>query len=592
MYALKRFLMLGVAAAVTGPGMSTAVAASPVWQPTERFGTPGANVGSFPVVDAAGTVTILSVAPGDRSIRLDVQRRTHDGEWGSPLTISNHPVLARGPRLFGRDIVVGEDGTVTVVWIDSTSSPDTIHVMARSVTRDGVWMQPETVASFRPMSILPSERDADVAAAVDMDGRLVVAWTSGGSVMARTRASDGTWGDPHLLSGRCGEVVEVAANRRGVAAVVWSCGDRILGSVRDAGGTWSAGTQLSRPRHGSLTPTVAVDGDGTVTAAWSTSRRSGPARFFEEYSIESRRHPVGAAWSSRQQLAGTGIGVRMVADRGVARTTAVVSTPHGLRARVHDGRRWGTPSGVSPPDVTPGGFDVASDGAAGIVVAWRPSGRSLTGPAPVTVTSLIDGVWSSPTVISAPVGGHHRVALGPGGIRAIAWNDAGPAASRSRLRLSRVTRPSPRCPGVPEFVGITRVGQESSIVYRAQPGQAILGADRMSRREITRRLATARGRRTMPHAEYTLGRWTFPDRLPWYARRVGARSVAVALRPNAGSRLYAEATFGIGLPIQAGSRVRIHVPATALRVHRTGCGAPAAVDVRVPVIGASTFVED
>ncbi len=102
------------------------------------------------------------------------------------------------------------------------------------------------------------------------------------------------------------------------------------------------------------------------------------------------------------------------------------------------------------------------------------------------------------------------------------------------------TTPTPvqTCPTRPRFNSVIYADGVTSFYYRPQPGQKILGARRLGTKTLTTRLATAKGRSTLPRLEYTTAKVVDARKLPWFARKVGPRRVVTAIMSNADSSAY------------------------------------------------------
>ena len=257
------------------------------------------------------------------------------------------------PAVFSPTVAVDRDGNAAAVWAGNTYARPRLHVADRSPT--GIW---------GPSAVVPGTRGAaEVAAAFDRSGELVLVWTSGRRVLSARRAPAGGWTTPTLLhrtpGGSAGTIpasLVLAVNDRGRAVVAWETLDddqdailsrpRVQAVVGTPSGAWGSVRSLAR---NAIRPQVSLDRSGRAVLVWEQlvgDRDTG---------VAARTRAPGHGWSSARTLTRPGahaglprLAGRATGDVVVCWTFENASGP-GLRVR-----RWSPTLGWQPASRMPG----------------------------------------------------------------------------------------------------------------------------------------------------------------------------------------------------------------------------------------------
>ena len=238
------------------------------WTDPKRLSPRDGHVG-LPTVAASSGGTVV-VWPGASAYYKDERvwaAHRSGGQWRPAERIS-----ARG-WIFGADAVVTPAGDVIATWSRyPASGPSQVEVAERPA--DDAW---------QPAVLLPSGRDGldPVVAAGGNEVTVVWRMVTGDDryrTAASTRAADGTWPAPTLLSpeGRDAWHQQVVADGAGAVTVVWQenvagerRGESIGAARRDPVAGWLPAETVSGPDEKTAEPALGVAGDGAVTAVWT-----------------------------------------------------------------------------------------------------------------------------------------------------------------------------------------------------------------------------------------------------------------------------------------------------------------------------------
>lgn len=309
--------------------------------------------------------------------------------WGPAQTVSSPGGEGRSPA-----VAMNRAGVSATAWVQGPWARRAVIVSVRA--SDGRWSE--------PVRISPRGRAAiDPRVAVDAAGRATVVWRQaigsqrlliGGRpvrrvvwvVRARTRASDGSWGDVATLSPARLKVgaPELGIDSTGTAVAVWHWGTgtspRLAGFVgqvqvaimRDGG--WSRPRRVSGVQGCSeeRRPRVAVGARGDTVVWWQCDLRGGSTA----YAVT--RRPDDTGWSARGELPFRTRSDQR-ADLDVASDGAVtaVSAARGGAVRWWRGAVTGDRLSLSPLP-QPSVIERADDGAGGPDIDVDTSGDALT----------------------------------------------------------------------------------------------------------------------------------------------------------------------------------------------------------------------
>ncbi|HEX6877493.1 MAG TPA: hypothetical protein VF165_17690, partial [Nocardioidaceae bacterium] len=304
---------------------------------------------------------------------LYVAHGSADGSWDAPKQLTDDAGAAPSLALHG-------DGDVTAAWFEQypelgdgqeQGEPNNIIKIAERPAQ-GSWSAPQE-APFK--GVTPS-----VVALPG--GALVMVWgqpgnttsSSGFDVIAATRSSQGEWSAPAIVdaSTRMRSTPEVVSGPDGEVTAAWtSCAVTTDGVSTDCevtlatkapSGTWTPAVAI-QPQAYTSKPELAVDGAGTVTAAWLDE---------DAARVMASRRGAGAAWETPTPVSSSSTKA-FAADLAADRAGNVVAT-------------W-----MAPTDQQPG-----------VVSAYRPAGG--TWQAPATVHRAVPGGYryDVPQVAAAP----------------------------------------------------------------------------------------------------------------------------------------------------------------------------------------------
>ena len=203
------------------------------------------------------------------------------------------------------EVATDDAGNITAVWRHTDGDNVTIQTAFRSAVT-GIWSAPRNISATDPAGGISLP-----AVAVDGSAGATVVWRryDGNNyvIEAVTRASNGTWSAPQILSqtGENAYEPDVAMNSGGTAIVVWrrltsDVGSWVIQSARrPAGGSWESPTTLSAEGGDAYYPRVTMDVAGNAAASW---RRNDGANFV----VQVASRPLGAGWGPPTTLSQSG----------------------------------------------------------------------------------------------------------------------------------------------------------------------------------------------------------------------------------------------------------------------------------------------
>jgi hypothetical protein len=265
--------------------------------------------------------------------------------WTTPTTLSTAGVNATSP-----DVAVDGHGVVHAVWIETAANGHGVVEYARRPSGAG-WTDPMPLSTDALDAFEPS-------IATNFAGYLVVAWSSASAsevvpAVIRRRSPGGTWTPRVTVSAPDDNtgLVRATLNNDGDLAVSWENLDPVTKKreavvrVRLSGKAWSSAHELGAHTVNQLDPQVVIDGNGNVTAAWTSL--IGPPRS-ETTQVWVASKPAGRTWRGATKVSGTSVddGNPSLALRGG--TTPWLAWQHDANGIVGIWLRHRTAAGWSP----------------------------------------------------------------------------------------------------------------------------------------------------------------------------------------------------------------------------------------------------
>ncbi|HET8565505.1 MAG TPA: PKD domain-containing protein [Solirubrobacterales bacterium] len=422
-----------------------AVDASPVLSNASQFSGSLQDV----AIDAQGNATAVWVqwaGLGDAKI-LEAATRPAGGSWSAPVQLSEAGEQALSPK-----VVVDANGDAAVIWEAFTGSNNEI-VRAATRPADGAWSQAVALSDVDGYSGSP-----DIT--IDPQGNATAVWTTGpqfeyGFVQTATHPAGGTWSQPVALSDENAASVSphIAADSQGDLTAIWDAGGEegvIQSKTRPAGGEWSsAAVDVSGEDGLSSNAQIAIDGQGDAVAVWQ--QKDAPVASGFHYFVQTARR-VSGSWSSPLTISredGLAINPGLAVDPDGNATVAwawiplAAATATGLQARTGTaGGTWGSIVYVatrpSGSGSSEGAIQLLADQQGDVTVIWL--GWSAPNDVVRSARRPAAGEWSSPVTLSTGESLIPASAINPQGTITAVWS--GRQGTTQAVR-SRVFDPIP-----------------------------------------------------------------------------------------------------------------------------------------------------
>lgn len=395
------------------------------------------------------------------------------------------------------------------------------------------WLLPEDLSETSHSSVDPQ-------VAVDARGDAIVTWNYGGDIRAVFRPAGGSWQAPTPIAGPYAYFSKIAMDPKGDAVAVWSApysegtgeipegsvcpecpeggGEYVVqAAVRPVGGAWQAPETISAPSENDPIPTVAIDREGNMIAAWGhsgqgqiASRPAGgqwqaPVVLDEKggrpdvvfgpqgeaaasWNIWDGSHsiaevafkPAGGGWQAPEQVSETGrnAGAPQLALNAAGDAVAIWICPDCSgegevvqAAYKPGGGAWRAPVDISGVGTRTSGLHVGVDAAGNAVAIWERS-------SPVSSCCLIqaaskpaEGAWQAPTQLSVEgtPAGEPSLAVNPAGDVMALWTILDRSGSG---RVIARTRPAGGSWKAPVDISAGGSSLEQDIAYDAH-GDAV-----------------------------------------------------------------------------------------------------------------------
>lgn len=247
---------------------------------------------------------------------------------------------------------------------------------------------------------------------------------------AAVRDANGEWQEPAMLSGsgRDALALDVAMSAGGLAVAAWQSWDgsasTIEASVRAPGGGWEPAQTISSAGHSAVSPHVAVDDAGAITAVWISAAAAGAG------AVHTASRPAGGSWSTPQALSGGGARELSLDASGSGHLAAVWRGFDGTNNRIEvtvkpSGGTWSMPQWLSAPGEDARAPDVSIDETGNALAVWE------RWDARYTVLQYAErpagGSWSRGREIAPGTGPRKTVQIetGAGGHSGAIWSSAG-----------------------------------------------------------------------------------------------------------------------------------------------------------------------
>ncbi len=369
-------------------------------RPKVRTGPLTSLIGVLPLLAACGS------PPGDGN-------GTAKPGWGQPVVLADQAV-------FDSSVGVSLDGdgkgNAVAVWAPSTQvyAP----VLARRYSAREGWMAVETIAPIEGGSVnTPTVR-------MNARGDVVSIWDSYGGLRASTPTAGGSWDSPALIGRPAALMWSWGLDDEGRALLVWLSGGSVLTSRLEPGFGWrqpavvpGAEGQASRLQ----TPTIAVSASGHAIVVWSRGESLGVNEELWANSFDPRQ-----GWAAPHRL-----GPQQASSRALLATAFMNSEGDGLLSwyesdlggsggGVLHASRYARTTGFGPAE--PLGASAGTATAAAI----EPSGNVLviyqSGQGLRRQRYVVGRGWQPPEALEG-VGGYDAVPLDELGNGWAVWNE-------------------------------------------------------------------------------------------------------------------------------------------------------------------------
>ncbi len=341
--------------------------------------------------------------------------------WGPPVVLAELAVFDSpvGPSLDGDGA-----GNAIAVWAPSTQ--DKAPVLARRYSAREGWLPVETIAASGSGSVsTPTVR-------MNTRGDVVAIW-DGFSGLAASAASGRSWESAVIIGRSAAQMWSWGLDDEGRALVVWLSGRSVLTSRREPGSGWLQPTPLPGAESQATlvqTPTIAVSASGHAIAAWSRAQSPGVNDELWANAFDPRQ-----GWTAPHRL-----GPQQAGSRALLATAFMSAEGDGLLCWYESASvggvlyasRYARTTGFGPAELLG-----ASAGTA-TAVAIQPSGDVLviyqSGPGLRRQRYRVGRGWQPPEPFE-DVGGYDAVPLDDQGNGFVLWNERiGPDSVSLRSR--------------------------------------------------------------------------------------------------------------------------------------------------------------
>jgi len=324
-------------------------------------------------VDAQGEATVVWEESG---LKIRAAVRPAGAAWQAPVQLS----LA-GEEAVEPQVAIDPKGDAVAVWMRFGEKSAQIIQSAARPAASGAWQTPAELSRATGDAEHPE-------VAMDANGDAVAVWDIFGETDKVIEASErpavsGVWQTPAVLSDPSQQSFEpqIALDPQGDAIAVWAeteglTNEVVQSAVRPvATGLWGTPVELSAPGAKSMTPQVALDGQGSAVAVWE--RNDGTSSV-----IQSASRPAGTGtW-------GTPVGLSAEAEGKQAIAPQLAVSPQGAAIAVWTRNNgsdyvaeaavgstgtslWQAPVELSVGNENADGVQVAADGQGNALAVWE-----------------------------------------------------------------------------------------------------------------------------------------------------------------------------------------------------------------------------
>ncbi|HKW87592.1 MAG TPA: PKD domain-containing protein [Candidatus Acidoferrales bacterium] len=349
--------------------------------------------------------------------------------FSAPKNVSSNADFSFTPQ-----IAVDSHGNIFMAWEDDTSTNSNI-LFSRSTDGGATFSTPKNLSNTAGSSFSPR-------IAVGSDGSVNVVWEdttpgSGDIMFSRSADAGTTFSTPVNVSNDPADSAnpQITSDSAGSLYVVWDSDSGNLGILfsrsTDGGATFSAPLQLSTNTQGSITPEFAVDTNGDVSVVWEDDNNGTSDISF----CVSADH--GATFSAPKSLSlnvANSVSPQIAIDSTGNFDTTWENDSSGsfniyFSRSADKGATFSAPKNVSNGTGTAGSPQIATDAGGNINLVWSdnipPAANS-----DIYFTRSKDGgaTFSSPQNLSNNTGmsGNPWLTIDAGGNINVAWEDNTP----------------------------------------------------------------------------------------------------------------------------------------------------------------------
>lgn len=422
-------LVLTVSILATLAVLPGTAAATVVWTESRQLDSRGDDV-----VLAANRVgdSVAVWTRGDAPTRLHASTRRGQAPWSAPRLIPCPSASDCSWSAVDHVAMVDDQGRATVAWLGLNPGPNGgfggYPLYATQHDPRSGWSTPRLLSNkaLEPPSLVADGSGNVTAVWDELESFVAYPETGTNLVVTASKAPSGEWTTPELVDE--GQNASATQASDGTLTILYarerseSAGYDMLATTRSPGGDWTAPLTLaSSDTPSAPTPRSVSDGEGNVTAAWSSCAS---AEAGNHCVIEASAKQASGSWSQtaivdQQTLEAAWFRSLRLAVGGNGEVTAVWSVgPYEWTATrtVRTARR--TPSGgwESPATIAlapaGGGVEVAADGVGNVVASWTSNsdGRERTHAA----YRPAGAAWQSPVVVGQVEGAHRPQVVATG----------------------------------------------------------------------------------------------------------------------------------------------------------------------------------
>jgi hypothetical protein len=330
-------------------------------------------------VDPQGDATVAwSRGEGGGASVVELATRPAGAAWGSPVEISS----STEHEAAFPEIAVNGRGDAAIAWRDAEAGG--VALKARDREAGGAWSAPATLLAAAPQNSVESVALDEQGAAIALMGKLNGATFE---VWSAERPPGGSWqpGEARSEAGHEALDGELVFDVGGDATATWvehltgGTGETLVAASRPAGGAWQKAVAVSSKEHDTLSPRLAIDRSGDVTAAWAQETTS------HHYELRAATRPFGGAWETPSTVASTvdeefALAVAPGGQATMLWPAYLGGASYALDAAARSpGAAWPSPTMLYEAETQPNAPQLAADGEGDLTGLWydAPSSRDV-----------------------------------------------------------------------------------------------------------------------------------------------------------------------------------------------------------------------